>query len=135
MRINDDRACNQQTTGHSAACNNNSSSSNNNNNNNAQKANTNKQRPNNPNNQPTNQPNTRYKIPYVHLHMTDDHAWVFPSDAFPLLGSQNVGFRGQLPLVFKKQDLIDLVACVLTSLSLCASVSLYVSPPAKGCCR
>jgi N-acetyl-beta-hexosaminidase len=35
-----------------------------------------------------------YKIRFVHLHMTDDHAWTFPSDAFPDLGSANVGFRG-----------------------------------------
>ena len=38
-----------------------------------------------------------FKIRYLHLHMTDDHAWSFPSAAFPQLGSENVGFRGRAP--------------------------------------
>jgi N-acetyl-beta-hexosaminidase len=40
-----------------------------------------------------------YKIRYLHLHMTDDHAWTFPSAAFPLLGTANIGFRGRTPKV------------------------------------
>ena len=51
-----------------------------------------------------------YKIRFLHLHLTDDHSWTFPSDAFPALGSANVGFRGRCPTVFTKQQLRSLVA-------------------------
>ena len=30
-----------------------------------------------------------YKIRYIHLHMSDDNAWVFPSTAYPQLGEHN----------------------------------------------
>lgn len=51
-----------------------------------------------------------YKVNYLHLHLTDDHAWTFPSDAFPKLGTGNHGFRGPTPIVYDKQELLDLVA-------------------------
>lgn len=51
-----------------------------------------------------------YKIRYMVLHLTDDHAWTFPSTEFPLLGSKNTGFRGPAPRVYTKQELLDLVA-------------------------
>jgi N-acetyl-beta-hexosaminidase len=51
-----------------------------------------------------------YKIPFLHLHMTDDHAWTFPSSTFPDLGSQNVGFRGPAPAVYDVDDLKALVS-------------------------
>jgi hypothetical protein len=41
--------------------------------------------------------------------MTDDHSWTFPSQAFPLLGTANIGFRGLKPRVFSAADLTDLV--------------------------
>lgn len=53
-----------------------------------------------------------YKVPYVHLHMTDDHAWTFPSTTFPALGSLNIGFRGPEPQVYNASDLRALVAYV-----------------------
>ena len=51
-----------------------------------------------------------YKIRFLHLHLTDDHSWTFPSDSFPALGSANVGFRGRRPVVYTKQQLQRLVA-------------------------
>lgn len=51
-----------------------------------------------------------YKVPYLQLHMTDDHAWTFPSEAFPELGSKNLGFRGPAPVVYKKEELQALVS-------------------------
>lgn len=50
-----------------------------------------------------------YKIRYMVLHLTDDHAWTFPSTKFPKLGSKNTGFRGPAPRVYTKQELLDLV--------------------------
>jgi hexosaminidase len=50
-----------------------------------------------------------YKIKYIVLHLTDDHAWTFPSTKFPKLGSRNRGFRGPAPRVYTKQELLDLV--------------------------
>ncbi len=35
-----------------------------------------------------------YKIRYLHLHLTDENAWVFPSTAYPELGSQNFAWAG-----------------------------------------
>ena len=51
-----------------------------------------------------------YKVPYLHLHLTDDHAWTFPSSAFPSLGDENVGFMAPCPYVYSKEELQDLVA-------------------------
>eukprot|EP00052_Salpingoeca_macrocollata_P033271 m.327371 g.327371 ORF g.327371 m.327371 type:complete len:647 (-) comp49279_c0_seq1:20-1960(-) len=54
-----------------------------------------------------------FKIPLLHLHLTDDHGWSFPSQAFPLLGSQNIGFRGpavQLYDTAALQALVDFAA-------------------------
>jgi len=50
-----------------------------------------------------------YKIRYLHLHLTDDHAWTFPSRAFPKLGSSNRGYDGPAPKVYKREDLEALV--------------------------
>ena len=51
-----------------------------------------------------------YKIRYLHLHMTDDHAWTFPSTAFPKLGTDNIGFRGRQPKVYTPAQLKQVVA-------------------------
>lgn len=50
-----------------------------------------------------------YKIRYMQIHLTDDHAWTFPSTAFPKLGSSNNGYDGLAPKVYKLEDLKDLV--------------------------
>ena len=51
-----------------------------------------------------------YKIRFLHLHLTDDHGWSFPSRAFPALGTQNIGFRGPAVRVFNETGLRSLVA-------------------------
>jgi hexosaminidase len=52
-----------------------------------------------------------YKYRYLHLHMSDDQAWTFPSTAYPQLGSTNSAAHGGIPpRVYKLQDLKDLVA-------------------------
>jgi N-acetyl-beta-hexosaminidase len=50
-----------------------------------------------------------YKVRYMHLHLSDDHAWTFPSTAFPKRGSSNRGFEGPAPKVYNLADLKDLV--------------------------
>lgn len=50
-----------------------------------------------------------YKIRYMHLHLTDDHAWTFPSTTYPKLGSSNRGFRGRAPEVYDLDELKELV--------------------------
>ncbi len=50
-----------------------------------------------------------YKIRYLHLHLTDDHAWTFPSTKFPKLGSSNRGYNGPAPQVYKLDELKELV--------------------------
>jgi len=50
-----------------------------------------------------------YKIRYLHLHLMDDHAWTMPSENFPTLGSDNIGFRGRTPYVYTKKQLRKLV--------------------------
>ena len=50
-----------------------------------------------------------YKIRYLHLHLTDDHAWTFPSRVYPKLGSSNRGYNGPAPQVYKREDLEALV--------------------------
>jgi hexosaminidase len=35
-----------------------------------------------------------YKVRYLHLHLTDDQAWTFPSTAFPKLGARNGAAHG-----------------------------------------
>jgi hypothetical protein len=51
-----------------------------------------------------------YKIRYLHLHLTDDHSWTFPSTTFPHLGDKNIGFRGRAPKVYSTQQLQQLVS-------------------------
>jgi hexosaminidase len=52
-----------------------------------------------------------YKIRYLHLHMTDENAWTFPSTAFPQLGSQNFAWAGgRKPEVYGLAELKALVA-------------------------
>ena len=51
-----------------------------------------------------------YKVRYLHLHLNDDHAWTFPSKAFPKLGSANRGAHsGPAPRVFDLDELKGLV--------------------------
>eukprot|EP01047_Picozoa_sp_COSAG01_P026435 COSAG01_NODE_1704_length_9434_cov_159.120193_2_plen_683_part_00 len=50
------------------------------------------------------------KVRYLHLHLTDDHAWTFPSTAFPELGSDNIGFRGPTPQKYTVAELEQVVA-------------------------
>lgn len=51
-----------------------------------------------------------YKVRYLHLHLNDDHAWTFPSKAFPELGSANRGAHsGPAPRVFDLDKLKELV--------------------------
>jgi hexosaminidase len=52
-----------------------------------------------------------YKIRYLHLHLTDENAWVFPSQAFPRLGSQNFAWAGgEPPRAYPREELRALVA-------------------------
>jgi hexosaminidase len=52
-----------------------------------------------------------YKIRYLHLHLSDENAWVFPSTAFPKLGSGNFAWAGgDKPAVYKLAELKELVA-------------------------
>ncbi|MCX6878315.1 MAG: family 20 glycosylhydrolase [Verrucomicrobia bacterium] len=52
-----------------------------------------------------------YKVRYLHLHLTDDQGWTFPSTRYPQLGSRNVGTHGGLaPKVYPLADLKELVA-------------------------
>ena len=52
-----------------------------------------------------------YKVRYVHLHLTDDQGWCFPSTTYPQLGSKNVGTHGgPAPQVYPLDALKELVA-------------------------
>ena len=52
-----------------------------------------------------------YKVRYLHLHLTDDQGWCFPSTRYPQLGSKNVGTHGGLaPKVYPLEELKALVA-------------------------
>ncbi len=52
-----------------------------------------------------------YKVRYLHLHLTDDQGFTFPSTAYPQLGRQNVAAHGgNAPRVYKLQELKDAVA-------------------------
>jgi len=52
-----------------------------------------------------------YKVRYLHLHLTDDQGWCFPSTKYPQLGSKNVGTHGGLaPKVYPLAELKNLVA-------------------------
>jgi hexosaminidase len=52
-----------------------------------------------------------YKVRYLHLHLTDDQGWCFPSTKYPQLGSKNVGTHGGLaPKVYPLEDLKGLIA-------------------------
>jgi hexosaminidase len=52
-----------------------------------------------------------YKVRYLHLHLTDDQGWCFPSTKYPQLGSRNVGTHGGLaPKVYPLAELKGLVA-------------------------
>ncbi|MEI7900623.1 MAG: family 20 glycosylhydrolase [bacterium] len=52
-----------------------------------------------------------YKVRYVHLHLTDDQGWCFPSATYPQLGSKNHGTHGGLaPKVYPIEELKGLVA-------------------------
>lgn len=52
-----------------------------------------------------------YKIRHLHLHLTDENAWTFPSTAFPQLGSQNFAWAGgEAPRPYPIEELKALVA-------------------------
>ncbi len=52
-----------------------------------------------------------YKVRYLHLHLSDDQGFTFPSKAFPKLGSRNSAAHGGIPpRVYTMQELTDLVA-------------------------
>jgi len=36
-----------------------------------------------------------YRVRYLHLHLTDDQGWTFPSTKFPALGTKNEGYEGE----------------------------------------
>ena len=51
-----------------------------------------------------------YKVRYLHLHLSDDHAFVFPSTKYPQLGNRNSGAHsGPAPKVYDLERLKDLV--------------------------
>lgn len=52
-----------------------------------------------------------YKVRYLHLHLSDDQGFTFPSKAFPKLGTRNTAAHGGIPpRVYTLQELTDLVA-------------------------
>lgn len=52
-----------------------------------------------------------YKVRYLHLHLTDDQGWTFPSTKYPQLGSKNYGAHGGVaPKVYTLEELKGLVA-------------------------
>ena len=52
-----------------------------------------------------------YKIRYLHLHLSDENAWVFPSTAFPKIGAGNFAWAGgEKPVVYELAALKALVA-------------------------
>ncbi|HEY7427649.1 MAG TPA: family 20 glycosylhydrolase, partial [Gemmataceae bacterium] len=52
-----------------------------------------------------------YKVRYLHLHLTDDQGWTFPSTKYPQLGSKNFGAHGgAAPKVYTLDELKGLVA-------------------------
>src|SRR5262249_23021151 len=52
-----------------------------------------------------------YKARYLHLHLTDDQGWTFPSARYPKLGSKNQAAHGGVaPRVYKLKELKGLVA-------------------------
>jgi hexosaminidase len=52
-----------------------------------------------------------YKIRYLHLHLSDENGWVFPSTAYPKLGTANFALPGgHRPAVYLLAELRDLVA-------------------------
>ena len=51
-----------------------------------------------------------YKARYLHLHLTDDQGWTFPSTKYPSLGAKNYGAHGGVaPRVYKLDELRELV--------------------------
>ncbi len=52
-----------------------------------------------------------YKVRYLHMHLSDDQGFTFPSKAFPKLGSRNTAAHGGIPpRVYTMKELTDLVA-------------------------
>ncbi|MHC4502944.1 MAG: family 20 glycosylhydrolase, partial [Planctomycetota bacterium] len=51
-----------------------------------------------------------WKVRYVHLHFSDNHAYTFPSKAFPELGNRNSASSGGIvPRVYDLEELKELV--------------------------
>ena len=52
-----------------------------------------------------------YRVRYLHLHLTDDQGWTFPSTAYPQLGSRNTAAHGGVaPRVYTLPELTELAA-------------------------
>lgn len=52
-----------------------------------------------------------YKVRYLHLHLSEDQGWTFPSAAFPALGTKNTAAHGGIPpKVYDRAALQKLVA-------------------------
>lgn len=52
-----------------------------------------------------------YKVRFIHLHMSDENAWTFPSTKYPQLGKGNYAWAGgDACKVYPIQELKDLVA-------------------------
>jgi hexosaminidase len=52
-----------------------------------------------------------YKVRYLHLHLTDDQGWTFPSTKYPQLGTKNHGAHGgAAPKVYTLDELKEVVA-------------------------
>jgi len=52
-----------------------------------------------------------WKVRYIQVHLSDDHAYTFPSKAFPKLGTQNQAHAGGIPpKVYDLNELRGLVA-------------------------
>jgi len=52
-----------------------------------------------------------YKIRFIHLHLSDENAWTFPSTAYPELGKTNFAWAGgDKPTVYPLEGLKELVA-------------------------
>lgn len=52
-----------------------------------------------------------YRVRYLHLHLTDDQGWTFPSTAYPQLGTRNTAAHGgEVPKRYTLDEMTDLVA-------------------------
>ena len=74
-----------------------------------------------------------YRVRYLHLHLTDDQGWTFPSTAYPQLGTKNQAAHGGVaPAVYSLAELRDLVAYADALRILLASENVGVSVVLPG---